>query len=265
MRFVVALICLAATANCYAQNIRAERSILSGEAREMRREARALAASQRFNLLEEAAVKPKTTVDVAVGIAHAALDDQNAWNVPVQAIIGRTNEDWNIAVSTNGYETDRANHRSGWSDLKIKGLYALHIGGDQLVVGVGARAPTHGEIGSQAWQEELSAAYKAVRGQWDYKVGGAFKHNSKWSVDGVSANPKYGSASVGYNFDETQELSLLAERLYARGGAGLTTLSIVYDFQLSKSKKIDGEVTLAKGLTTADRSASIEFDILHRF
>jgi hypothetical protein len=166
-------------------------------------------------------------------------------------------------MSTLGYETDRANHLNGWTDVKFKGLYDIRVGQDQLWLGAGARAPSHGEVGSNAWQQEISAAYKAVRGKWYYEAGVALKHNSKWTVDGVSANPVYGSATVEYDPDKAHAISITMDRLYTRGGAGITTATVAYDFPLYKN--VNAEVALGKGLTPTDRSATVEFDLIHSF
>jgi hypothetical protein len=266
MKCAVGLICLFTTLSCQAQNIRAERSLLVGEARELRRETRSLFANQRlFQLQAEVAPAPeeRTTVDLTAGIAHTALDNQNAWNVPAQILIGRTNQDWKLAISTLGYETDRANHLNGWTDVKIKGLYAIHVDDDKLWLGVAARAPSHGEVGSKTWQQEISAAYKAARGKWHYAAGVALKHNSKWTKDGVSANPIYGSATVEFDPDDVHAISFTADRLYTRGGAAISTATFAYDFPLYGNA--NAEVALSKGVTPTDRSATVEFDFLYSF
>ena len=209
----------------------------------------------------------KPSVELRLGFAYEADEDgANGLTTPFAW-------DWISADNTNrlqirgdGYSRQRSpdGTRRGLANV---GIRLSHNFGDfaqgKFVGAIGLVIPSHGEVGSSAAAQTISASYSRKLSPTWRTVGVAFLAHSNRHLPGISQYTKGGHAELDYAVDGDRGFILGLDRRYTSGAGGSTDLGIEYDFPLSG--KLAAELSVSRGLTSGARSTAIDFTIVYPF
>lgn len=178
---------------------------------------------------------------------------------------GTKDDGWKLQFKGDGYTQQRESGTTvdGLADLQLQLDRPL---GGGFTASISLALPTKGDVGSQAASQGIELAYDHKLGDlWSLSTSAGLFHENGSPAD-TSAYTKQLYVELSRELANGQTVLANMTRTWRGGAPSTTDLGVEYGFPLPLiGRKLEGALSLVRGITSGSRHTTIEFDVSRRF